>query len=194
METRARRSHLFSWLLLCDELAVTPPGWCRRSAKGSLRAEGLWRGKRGIVGLGIGSERVSSPSWLGSTWARVWGCDEVQMLGRLPHCGEAFAAMMHRVNTSKWCELSEFIVYYETFSNCTEEETLRVGCYWPNPLAQGFITGIHRKFFSNCTVDVATWDDPPDEVLVPLIVVPILLTVAMAGVVVWRSQRTSQLL
>lgn len=84
--------------------------------------------------------------------------------------------------------------YYESFTNCTEVETNVVGCYWPNPLAQGFITGVHRQFFSNCTVDRTHWEDPPDEVLIPLIVVPVLLTVAMAGLVVWRSKRTDQLL
>lgn len=84
--------------------------------------------------------------------------------------------------------------YYETFTNCTEVETNVVGCYWPNPLAQGFISGVHRQFFANCTVDRTHWEDPPDEVLIPLIAVPVLLTVAMAGLVVWRSKRPDQLL
>lgn len=84
--------------------------------------------------------------------------------------------------------------YYESFTNCTELESTLVGCYWPNPLAQSFITGVHRQFFSNCTVDRAHWEDPPDEVLIPLIAVPVVLTVAMAGLVVWRSKRTDQLL
>lgn len=84
--------------------------------------------------------------------------------------------------------------YYESFTNCTEMETTIVGCYWPNPLAQSFITGIHRQFFSNCTMDKTHWEDPPDEILIPLIAVPVLLTVAMAGLVVWRSKRTDRLL
>lgn len=116
------------------------------------------------------------------------------MLERLPRCGKAFAEMMQKVDVWKWCNLSEFIVYYESFTNCTEMETNIVGCYWPNPLAQNFITGIHRQFFSNCTVDRTHWEDPPDEVLIPLIAVPVLLTVAMAGLVVWRSKRTDRLL
>uniref|UniRef100_A0A9L0J4R5 Receptor activity-modifying protein 3 n=1 Tax=Equus asinus TaxID=9793 RepID=A0A9L0J4R5_EQUAS len=84
--------------------------------------------------------------------------------------------------------------YYDSFTNCTEEESTKVGCYWPNPLAQGLIIGIHRQFFSNCTVDRPHWEDPSDEVLIPLVIVPVLLTVAMAGLVVWRSKRTDQLL
>ncbi|XP_051020889.1 receptor activity-modifying protein 3 [Acomys russatus] len=126
--------------------------------------------------------------------AQVCGCNETGMLERLPRCGKAFADMMQKIEVWKWCNLSEFIVYYEHFTNCTEVETNFVGCFWPNPLAQNFITGIHRQFFSNCTVDRTHWEDPPDEVLFPLIAVPVLLTVAMAGLVVWCSKRTDQLL
>lgn len=82
--------------------------------------------------------------------------------------------------------------YYESFTNCTEVETNVVGCYWPNPLAQSFITGVHRRYFHNCSVDRQQWQDPPDEILIPLIVVPILLTLAMTGLVVWRSKRAAQ--
>uniref|UniRef100_A0A5F7ZVL5 Receptor activity-modifying protein 3 n=2 Tax=Macaca TaxID=9539 RepID=A0A5F7ZVL5_MACMU len=149
---------------------------------------------------------------------RAGGCNETGLLERLPLCGKAFADMMGKVDVWKWCNLSEFIVgcivpeavpfalavlcrhylerhrYYESFTNCTEMEANIVGCYWPNPLAQGFITGIHRQFFSNCTMDKVHLEDPPDEVLIPLIIIPVVLTVAMAGLVVWRSKRTDTLL
>ncbi|XP_073665617.1 receptor activity-modifying protein 3 isoform X1 [Tursiops truncatus] len=122
----------------------------------------------------------------------VGGCNEKRMLAMLPHCGQTFAERMKKVEVWKWCNLSEFIVYYESFTNCTEVETNVVGCYWPNPLAESFIAGVHRRFFQNCSVDRQHWQDPPDEILIPLIAVPILLTIAMTGVVVWRSKRTDQ--
>jgi len=84
--------------------------------------------------------------------------------------------------------------YYESFTNCTEVETNVVGCYWPNPLAESFIASVHRQFFQNCSVDRQDWEDPPDEILIPLITVPVLLTIAMTGVVVWRSKHTEQVL
>nr|XP_030727126.1 receptor activity-modifying protein 3 isoform X2 [Globicephala melas] len=122
----------------------------------------------------------------------VGGCNEKRMLAMLPHCGQTFAERMKKVEVWKWCNLSEFIVYYESFTNCTEVETNVVGCYWPNPLAESFIAGVHRRFFQNCSVDRQHWQDPPDEILIPLIAVPILLTIAMTGMVVWRSKRTDQ--
>ncbi|XP_055000808.1 receptor activity-modifying protein 3 [Sorex araneus] len=124
--------------------------------------------------------------------APVGGCNETRMLELLPQCQAAFSASMHSVAVWKWCDLAEFIVYYESFTNCTEVESNAVGCYWPNPLVQTFLTSVHRQFFSNCSVDREHWEDPPDEVLVPLIALPILLTVAMAALVVWRSKHTDQ--
>ncbi|XP_066899109.1 receptor activity-modifying protein 3 isoform X1 [Kogia breviceps] len=40
----------------------------------------------------------------------VGGCNEKRMLSLLPHCGEAFAERMKKVEVWKWCNLSEFIV------------------------------------------------------------------------------------
>ncbi|EAW61049.1 receptor (calcitonin) activity modifying protein 3, isoform CRA_b [Homo sapiens] len=156
-----------------------------------------WERRKGRWGSGTRAKWGHSsqePSGQGGGCPRAGGCNETGMLERLPLCGKAFADMMGKVDVWKWCNLSEFIVYYESFTNCTEMEANVVGCYWPNPLAQGFITGIHRQFFSNCTVDRVHLEDPPDEVLIPLIVIPVVLTVAMAGLVVWRSKRTDTLL
>ncbi|ETE58910.1 Receptor activity-modifying protein 3, partial [Ophiophagus hannah] len=76
---------------------------------------------------------------------------------------------------------SLFDRYYNNFILCTEHKVSTAKCFWPNPLAEGFITGIHRQFFTNCTSDKVHWEDPPDKILVPLIFIPILLTVAMVG-------------
>lgn len=124
--------------------------------------------------------------------APVGGCDETRMLELLPLCRTAFAASMHKVAASKWCDLAEVIMYYAIFTNCTEMGSTAVGCYWPNPLVQSFLSGVHRQFFSNCSVDRPQWEDPPDEVLVPLIALPVLLTVAVAALVMWRSKHTEQ--
>ncbi|XP_027692859.1 receptor activity-modifying protein 3 [Vombatus ursinus] len=124
---------------------------------------------------------------------RTSGCNETLMLERLPACGKAFEEMMRKVDTKNWCNLTEFITYYDNFTSCTELETNIVGCFWPNPLTEGFITGIHKQFFSNCTSDKVHWEDPPDEILIPLILIPVLLTVGMASLVVWCSKRNDVL-
>ncbi|XP_029445337.1 receptor activity-modifying protein 3 isoform X2 [Rhinatrema bivittatum] len=117
-------------------------------------------------------------------------CNETLMLQRLPLCGEEFEDLMKRLDTKKWCNLTEFIMFYDSFSNCTEFEANNVGCFWPNPLAEGFITSIHKQFFSNCTSERIVWEDPPDEILITLILIPVFLTAGMISLVVWCSKRS----
>ncbi|XP_054847553.1 receptor activity-modifying protein 3 [Eublepharis macularius] len=117
-------------------------------------------------------------------------CNESLMLQKLPVCGKSFEEMMRKVDSRKWCNLTEFILYYNNFTLCTEHEAATAKCFWPNPLAEGFITGIHRQFFSNCSAEKIHWEDPPDKILITLILIPVLLTIAMIGLVVWCSKRS----
>ncbi|XP_040209265.1 receptor activity-modifying protein 3 [Rana temporaria] len=116
-------------------------------------------------------------------------CNETLLLEYLPFCGEVFESKMKTVDPNQWCNLTKFITHYGSFSNCTEMTAMYAGCFWPNTLAERFITGIHRQFFSNCTSDTVTWEDPPDDILTTLILVPVFLTAAMISLVVWCSKR-----
>ncbi|XP_072859671.1 receptor activity-modifying protein 3 [Pogona vitticeps] len=115
-------------------------------------------------------------------------CNESFMLQNLPVCGKSFEEMMYKVDSKKWCNLTEFILYYNNFTLCTEHKATTARCFWPNPLAEGFITGMHRQLFSNCTSEKVHWGDPPDKVLFTLIFIPVLLTVMMIALVVWCSK------
>ncbi|XP_012618877.1 receptor activity-modifying protein 3 [Microcebus murinus] len=116
------------------------------------------------------------------------GCSEASVQEKMPRCGRAFIDMVRKVEVWKRCKLSDFVVYYESFVNCTQSDATVVGCFWPHRLSQSFVPGIPRHLFSNCFSDKAQWQDPPKEILIPLIAVPILLTVAMTGLVVWGSK------
>ncbi|XP_063778720.1 receptor activity-modifying protein 3 [Pseudophryne corroboree] len=116
-------------------------------------------------------------------------CNETYMMEKLPECGQHFEMRMNTVQQDLWCNLTEFITYYDLFSLCTKLTAEDGGCFWPNTLAERFITGIHRQFFSNCSSDTVSWEDPPDEILTTLILVPIFLTAAMISLVVWCSKR-----
>ncbi|XP_078544299.1 receptor activity-modifying protein 3 isoform X2 [Lissotriton helveticus] len=117
-------------------------------------------------------------------------CNETLMLERLPICGKKFEDMMKKLDSTKWCNLTEFIMHYDVFSKCTEDEAIGTGCFWPNPHAECYITGIHKQFFSNCTSEEVDWEDPPDEILTTLILIPVFLTAAMITLVVWCSKRS----
>lgn len=79
--------------------------------------------------------------------------------------------------------------HYDTLSKCAEETARNGNCFWPNNLAERFIIGIHSKFFLNCTLDTVILEDPPDDILTALILVPVFLTAAMISLVVWCSKR-----
>ncbi|KAK2531684.1 Ramp3 [Columba livia] len=177
---------------------------------------------------------VNGVMTLGFTGAcqRTNVCNESLMLEKLPACGKFFEDMMKKVDSKKWCNLTEFIIhkasvklmqrhsfslnetvleqslkgthiqvnlhyfhmkyirYYDNFTQCTEHEAKNASCFWPNPLTEGFITGIHKQFFSNCTSEKVHWEDPPDEILITLILIPVMLTCAMITLVVWCSKRS----
>lgn len=76
------------------------------------------------------------------------------------------------------------------FSSCTEVNAIHIGCFWPNPLVEHFIIGVHQRFFSNCSLDQLVFLDPPEHTLTLLILVPVFLTLAMVALVVWSSKRS----
>lgn len=48
------------------------------------------------------------PFFLGAQQRIV--CNESLMLQNLPGCGKSFEEMMHKVDSKKWCNLTEFIL------------------------------------------------------------------------------------
>ncbi|XP_029979303.1 receptor activity-modifying protein 3 [Sphaeramia orbicularis] len=117
-------------------------------------------------------------------------CNESRLQWEVEICGENFKKDMVHIDPQYWCNLTHFISEYHLFTLCTETKSLSVGCYWPNPLVEGYIIGIHKHFFFNCTMKLEGWVDPPDDTLIILILIPVFLTLAMIALVVWCSKRS----
>ncbi|XP_041103872.1 receptor activity-modifying protein 3-like [Polyodon spathula] len=116
-------------------------------------------------------------------------CNETALMLDMSICEDVFKRDMDLVDPKNWCNLTYYIKEYNTFSTCTEKNSERIGCFWPNPFVESFIISLHKHFFSNCTLDQVIWEDPPDNMLTILIVIPVLLTVVMIALVVWCSKR-----
>lgn len=71
---------------------------------------------------------------------------------------------------------------------------LRVDCFWPNQAVDRFFMQIHRGYFRDCALTGRLLHDPPGSVLAPFIAVPVLVTLLMTALVVWRSKRTEGVL
>lgn len=78
---------------------------------------------------------------------------------------------------------------YGELTDCTRQVADRLGCFWPNAAVDEFFVAVHRHYFRNCPASGRAVRDPPRSILCPFIVVPILVTLLVTALVVWRSKR-----
>lgn len=67
-------------------------------------------------------------------------------------------------------------------------------CFWPNEVVDSFFVKIHQSYFNHCALTGRLLHDPPISILVPFIAIPVLVTLLMTAIVVWRSKRTEGVL
>ncbi|CAB1426865.1 unnamed protein product [Pleuronectes platessa] len=83
---------------------------------------------------------------------------------------------------------------YEALTNCSYQVALRMDCYWPNQVVDRFFVRVHQIYFQDCALTGRLLHDPPVAILGPFIAVPVLVTLLMTALVVWRSKRTEGVL
>ncbi|KAB0365173.1 hypothetical protein FD754_009329, partial [Muntiacus muntjak] len=93
-----------------------------------------------------------------------------------------------------WCDIDLTTCFstcrsYKELSNCTRHVAQNLDCFWPNAEVDKFFLAVHQHYFRNCPVSGRALQDPPSSVLCPFIVVPILVTLLVTVLVVWRSKR-----
>ncbi|KAG8000789.1 Receptor activity-modifying protein 1 [Nibea albiflora] len=79
---------------------------------------------------------------------------------------------------------------YGELTNCTFLVAMKLECFWPNRLVDEFFIRVHRHYFHDCSLTGRLLTDPPNSILGPFIAVPILVTLLMTALVVWRSKRS----
>nr|XP_023682420.1 receptor activity-modifying protein 1-like [Paramormyrops kingsleyae] len=105
-------------------------------------------------------------------------------------CLTKFKLDMEALDSHYWCSWDNTIQTYRELTNCTFMIALKMNCFWPNWPVEEFFVGIHRKYFQNCSLTGRLPEDPPKHILGPFIVVPILVTLLMTSLVVWRSKHS----
>lgn len=96
--------------------------------------------------------------------------------------------------TGIWLCVVALCRIYEGLKNCTFQVALRLDCFWPNQIVDRFFMNIHRIYFHDCALTGRLLHDPPIGILAPFIAVPVLVTLLMTALVVWRSKRTEGVL
>ncbi|XP_070786872.1 receptor activity-modifying protein 1-like [Enoplosus armatus] len=127
--------------------------------------------------------------------ASVSGCNRSfyeRMINDL--CLTKFKLDMGGLDRGLWCSWPDTMEIYEGLTNCTYQVALRVDCFWPNQVVDRFFMQIHRIYFHDCALTGRLLHDPPTGILAPFIAVPVLVTLLMTALVVWRSKRTEGVL
>jgi len=109
-------------------------------------------------------------------------------------CFGKFKLDMRALDRGLWCSWPDTTEIYEGLTNCTFQVALRMDCFWPNQIVDRFFIQVHRIYFHDCPLTGRLIHDPPISVLAPFITVPILVTLLMTALVVWRSKRTEGVL
>nr|BAE45310.1 receptor activity modifying protein 4 [Takifugu obscurus] len=125
----------------------------------------------------------------------VSGCNR-SLYERTIHdlCLANFRLDLGGLDPGLWCSWPDTMRIYEDLTNCTHQVAHRVGCFWPNQMVDRFFMQIHRSYFHNCALTGRLIHDPPPSILAPFIAVPVLVTLLMTALMVWRSKRTEGVL
>ncbi|XP_028837116.1 receptor activity-modifying protein 1-like [Denticeps clupeoides] len=110
-----------------------------------------------------------------------------EFIGEL--CLAKFSLDMQAVDQGLWCSWEDTLEPYGSLTNCTYQVALKLGCFWPNQMVDAVFIGIHRSYFQDCALTGRRPHDPPNRILGPFIAGPVVVTLLVTAVVVWRSKR-----
>ncbi|XP_077874462.1 receptor activity-modifying protein 1 isoform X2 [Ictidomys tridecemlineatus] len=174
-----------------------PPASTRGGAPLSL-AQSAADGIRRSTGL----PRTMAPSLRGLPWCCLWlflvhqvvlvsACQDANFSALIQkRCLPHFQEEMEALGKDLWCDWDKTVRSYGELTECTKAAAANLDCFWPNPEVDRFFVAIHRHYFRLCAISGRSVQDPARGILCPFIVLPILVTLLMTALVVWRSKRT----
>nr|XP_030112005.3 receptor activity-modifying protein 2 [Taeniopygia guttata]XP_032599612.2 receptor activity-modifying protein 2 [Taeniopygia guttata] len=103
-------------------------------------------------------------------------------------CWKYFVSLMGNVMTSELCEWKVISRPYSALQRCLEDWAESFNYSYPNALAEQYIFQSHHRYFHNCTLEQPVYFDPPEDVLLAMIIAPICLIPFLVTLVIWRSK------
>ncbi|KAK1331163.1 hypothetical protein QTO34_009112 [Cnephaeus nilssonii] len=101
-------------------------------------------------------------------------------------CWEDYQLIMDHIKED-WCDWAIISRPYSDLQECLEREAEHFDLGFPNPWAEQIIFKTHQTHFANCTLQTA-FSDPPEDVLLAMIIAPICLIPFLVTLVVWKSK------
>ncbi|XP_067116790.1 receptor activity-modifying protein 1-like [Osmerus mordax] len=125
----------------------------------------------------------------------VSGCSSVYYESVITEfCLTKFTLDMEGLDPNLWCNWPQTLQPYGELTNCTFMVAWKLDCFWPNHVIDQLFVRIHQHYFHNCSLTGRLLHDPPLHILGPFIAVPVLITLLMTALVVWRSKRSKGVL
>ncbi|XP_032368874.1 receptor activity-modifying protein 1 isoform X1 [Etheostoma spectabile] len=125
-----------------------------------------------------------------SQFASAPGCEPDYEFTIEEFCLANFSRDMKKLDQRHWCSWEDTVELYGELTNCTFLVALQMNCFWPNRLVDEFFIRVHKQYFHDCSLSGRLLKDPPNRILGPFIAIPILVTLLMTALVVWRSKRS----
>ncbi|XP_006156126.1 receptor activity-modifying protein 2 [Tupaia chinensis] len=102
-------------------------------------------------------------------------------------CWKGYKNYMDSVEKD-WCDWAVISRPYSALRDCLEQTAEEYGLGFPNPWAERIIFETHQIHFANCSLEQPTFSDPPEDVLLAMIIAPICLIPFLVTIVVWQSK------
>uniref|UniRef100_A0A8C4SK14 Receptor (G protein-coupled) activity modifying protein 2 n=1 Tax=Erpetoichthys calabaricus TaxID=27687 RepID=A0A8C4SK14_ERPCA len=102
-------------------------------------------------------------------------------------CQHSFNISMYSMDKESWCTWNRINSIYNQFTVCTEDVSSCFNIHWPNKIIEAFFIEIHQEYFRDCDF-FREYKDPPQEVMLALMLTPICIIPLMVGIVVWKTK------
>ncbi|NXI96968.1 RAMP2 protein, partial [Psophia crepitans] len=135
----------------------------------------------------LGQNARTSPPVTMSNWTMAQFVEEMYT-NIAQNCWEEFVELMRNVTASELCEWKVISRPYSFLQACLENSADRLHYGYPNALAEQYIFQSHHRYFHNCTPEHQVYFDPPEDVLLAMIIAPICLIPFLVTLVIWRSK------
>ncbi|NXT02454.1 RAMP2 protein, partial [Jacana jacana] len=140
----------------------------------------------GTKAEGFGQDNRTSPPMATFNWTTQ--LVEEMYTNITQSCWEGFVDLMKNVTASELCKWKVISRPYSFLQYCLEGWADRLRYGYPNALAEQYIFQSHHRYFHNCSLENQVYFDPPEDVLLAMIIAPICLIPFLVTLVIWRSK------
>ncbi|XP_034272086.1 receptor activity-modifying protein 2 [Pantherophis guttatus] len=103
-------------------------------------------------------------------------------------CWDLFTEQMANISKPDWCDWKTIRRPYSHLRKCLENGADKLELNYPNSMAEEYIIISHHNYFINCTLQNQPLQDPPENILLALIITPICLIPFLVALVVLKSK------